>query len=288
MNQYEEKQWQARQHRHQVVDDWKESAQAIKETAESYQMKMLRREARREALTMMEDAARTVEDFEKVIIIWDKLERTERERIADHETMRTKGLLDWKLTGNETIIPQPLDRTYFKQILRGNFIDAIHDCPHELHEMTSCRLTYEMITELDENRKEILYYLAIRQWSPQRIATMRGQTDRNVRKVYTKMIDEMQYELFYYLYRRYKYLKIAIDDEGNEVTKRLFLPRHQKRLVIRNIALYNEDKKKLIDDIDLELNEEDIDYAKRMIAEEEAYLKKKKAASKKKRPEVNT
>jgi hypothetical protein len=54
---------------------------------------------------------------------------------------------------------------------------------------------YELTATLDERQKEILYYLAIRQWTPQRLAKMRGQTDRNIRKVYAKMIADVQYKL---------------------------------------------------------------------------------------------
>ena len=57
---------------------------------------------------------------------------------------------------------------------------------------------------MDDKRKEILYYWAIRLWSPQEIASMRGQSDRNIRKVYNKMIEEFRQELFKRLYPRYE------------------------------------------------------------------------------------
>ena len=36
---------------------------------------------------------------------------------------------------------------------------------------------------LKEEHKEIFYFLFLRQFSPQHVALMRGQTDRNIRKV---------------------------------------------------------------------------------------------------------
>ena len=336
------KQRQERQRRRKVVDDWKEAAKVIKDDAGSNQMKMLRRDARREALTIMEDAARTVEEFERVIVVWDKLEQNEEERIADHESVRPEELLNWRLPEECTIIPPPLEHEWWRQFLNGSFIDIIYDCPHEIHELTSSLPVYGLTKELDENRKEILYYWAIRKWSPQRIATMRKQSDRNIRKVYNKMMDEtryelfyflywqykkrlritttqrehviagikkyddksehhwefnnedyihgdadMQYELFYYLYWRYKYRKVEKGKGGKERIKRLFLPSHQKRWVIRNISLYTEGKWKrenLRDkDVDWELNEEDIEYAKRLIEEEKVSASVKKKAKPKKK-----
>jgi len=89
-------------------------------------------------------------------------------------------------------------------MLRGDFLDYIHDCPLEIHELTSSRPVHDLTSTLGEEHKEIYYYRAIRQWSPQQIAALRGQSDRNIRKVYNYMIDSLRYELFYFLYWRYK------------------------------------------------------------------------------------
>lgn len=51
--------------------------------------KMLNRELAREALTRMEDAARTQSDFEAVIKIWDKLDQNEIRRVSNHEIGRS-------------------------------------------------------------------------------------------------------------------------------------------------------------------------------------------------------
>ena len=70
----------------------------------------------------------------------------------------------------------------------GNFIDIIYDCPHEIAELTSHKKLYYALNTLKAEQKEVLYYLAIRQWSPQQLAAYRGQTDRNIRKVYAALI----------------------------------------------------------------------------------------------------
>jgi hypothetical protein len=70
--------------------------------------------------------------------------------------------------------------------------------------MTSSNNVVEMLGGLDENHKEIFYYRVIRQWSPQRLAAFRGQTDRNIRKVYNKMITDLQAEMYTRLRGRYE------------------------------------------------------------------------------------
>lgn len=198
-----EKQRERGRHR-RIVDEWKAAAKDIKAASDKMGKKILHREAKREALTVIEDAARTQVEFENVIVIWEKLERTEEERIADHREMGVRELNNRMLSEHGTIIPPPTHLVWWRQQLSGSFLDTIFDCPYEIHELTSDHPVYGLAEDLDENRKEIMYYWAIRQWSPQRIAAMRGQTDRNIRKVYNKMTDDLSYELFYYLYWRYK------------------------------------------------------------------------------------
>ena len=99
---------------------------------------------------------------------------------------------------------------------------------------------HDLTSALGEDHKEIYYYRAIRQWKPQQIAALRGQSDRNIRKVYNYMIDSLRYELFYFLYWRYK--------------KGLPISTSQKKFVIANIEKYSAIEKR---EVDWEYNEDD-------------------------------
>ena len=199
----EQTEYEKRRKRRQIKAEWRESARDIKNGTDR-QKKMLQREARREAIAILEDAARTQAEFEKVLVVWDEIERVESWRIDKHEENYDDELPEYEMTEFDTVIPQPLNHVYWRQMLTGNFLDVIHDCPHEIHEMTSSRMIYDFTKELDDNHKEIMYYWAIRLWSPQRIAVLRGQTDRNIRKVYNKMIADMRSAIFDRLYPRYE------------------------------------------------------------------------------------
>ena len=88
--------------------------------------------------------------------------------------------------------------------MRGDFLDVIFDCPYELHELTSDRYISEILRNLNENQMEVLYYRVIRQWSVHRTAVMRGQTERNIRKVYGTLIAGLRRKVFERLYPRFE------------------------------------------------------------------------------------
>jgi len=92
--------------RREVIVDWKKSAQTIRDENK----KNLLRESRREAVTILEDAARTNEEFEKVTIIWDALEVIEEWRVEKWEIRNTDDLVNYPIFPISTIIPPPLKR----------------------------------------------------------------------------------------------------------------------------------------------------------------------------------
>ena len=82
-----------------------------------------------------------------------------------------------------------------RQLLRGYFLDYFYDCPYEMHDLTSKEYLCQIIKGLKEEHKEIFYYLFLRQFSPQYLALMRGQTDRNIRKVRDTVLRKIRKKL---------------------------------------------------------------------------------------------
>jgi len=196
----EENQYLERKRRREIIADWKAAAKAIKHYAGK---DMLHRDARKIALTRIEDAARTEQDFEKVLNIWDQVAIIEQWRVRRQETQSTDKLLDYQLPDRSVVIPPPFGDIWWRQLLRGDFLDTLHDCPYQLEELTTSRPAYDFIRELSDDQREILFYWTIRQWSPQRIAEIRKQSDRNIRKVYDNMIADMQRKMYIRLWPRY-------------------------------------------------------------------------------------
>lgn len=166
--------------------------------------KKLKRELAREALTRMEDAARTQSDFEEVIKIWDKLDQNEVRRVSNHEIGRGDIPLEWDMAKDGVTFPRP-ESAAAHQAQRGDFLDIIYDCPFEMHELVEDSNISKLISQMKEDHKEILYYQAIRRYSCARIAAIRGQTDRNIRKARAALLKKLREELKKYLENREKH-----------------------------------------------------------------------------------
>jgi DNA-directed RNA polymerase specialized sigma24 family protein len=209
-----------KEYRRQAKEEWDDLTKTVAaEDTGTGKNKRLHRENKRIALSRIEDAARTPAQFDKVVTLWDKRDKTESERVGDHENLCARETLDWQAYGQDTIIPQPLDHVYWRQLIGGDFLDVIHDCPHELHEMTPSRGIIEYMKELDERQRELLYYRAIRQWTPQQLAAKLNFTDRYIRKMYNAMMDEIRRKLFDRLWPRYD-KKLPLTHNQQEFVRR--------------------------------------------------------------------
>ena len=130
----------------------------------------------------MEDAARTAEDFAVVVEEWNKLDRNRERRERDHENLRGDVPLEYQAVPEPKIVPRWLNNPAVRQLCSGNFLDILFDCPYEMHQLTANAFLSQMIEELSEEHKEILYFLSLRLYSTTRLAQLRGQSDRNIRK----------------------------------------------------------------------------------------------------------
>lgn len=145
----------------------------------------------------MEDAARTVSDFEKVVAWWDKLDANRERRERYHELSRSGDdlPLDYGAAKDGLFFPDTLNDVLEKQLRKGDFIDAIFYCPYDIHELVTEENLSDILLELSEDHKELLFLYAVRLFSSTRIAAIRGQTDRNIRKVRVTMLKKIQKKL---------------------------------------------------------------------------------------------
>ena len=164
---------------------------------EQPERKKLKRELQAEALARLEEAARTSADFKKVAVWWDKLDANRERRERYHEVLRSGDdlPLDFGMTRNGVCFPSGLNRTLARQIREGDFLDAIYNCPYELHELVADRNLSDILRDLKENQKELLFLWAVRLYSSTKIAAIRGQSDRNVRKVRATMLKQIHKKL---------------------------------------------------------------------------------------------
>lgn len=164
---------------------------------EEPERKKLKRELRAEALARLEDAARTQRDFENVIAWWDKLDANRERRERYHELSRSGDdvPLDYGASANELFFPDTLNDVLEKQLRKGDFIDAIFYCPYDIHELVTEEYLSKILWELNEEHKELLFLCAVRLFSSTRIAKIRNQSDRNIRKVRGTMLKKIRKKL---------------------------------------------------------------------------------------------
>lgn len=65
-----------------------------------------------------------------------------------------------------------------------------------MHNLTAKEYIREIVMNLELEHKEILFFLGIRLYSPKKLAALRGQTDRNVRKVRDAVQRKIQRKLY--------------------------------------------------------------------------------------------
>ena len=147
--------------------------------------KKLKRELKAEALARLEQSARTTSDYTKVVDWWDTLDRNRERKERYHEVLRSGDdiPLEYGKKKDGLLFPNTLNSALTKQIRNGDFIDAIFNCPYEIHELATAEYLSQVLKTLNENHKELLYLYAIRLFSSKKIGEIRGQSDRNIRKV---------------------------------------------------------------------------------------------------------
>ncbi len=147
--------------------------------------KKLKRELRQEALARLESAARTVSEFQNVVDWWDKQDANRERRERYHEISRSGDdvPLDYGAREDGLCFPDTLNNVLERQERRGDFLDRIFNCPYEIQELVTEPYLSEALAALSEDHREVLFFSAIRLYSSARIGRMRGQTDRNIRKV---------------------------------------------------------------------------------------------------------
>ena len=142
------------------------------------------REMKAEALDRLERSARSESDFKKVTDIWDKLDANRERRERDHEVFLGDTPADSVVEYSQaTVIPRWRNDPTEWQLQSGNFLDYLFDCPYEMHDLLSREYMRKAVYSLKEDHKELLFFLYLRLYSPQRLAAVRDQTDRNIRKV---------------------------------------------------------------------------------------------------------
>jgi len=186
--------------------------------------KRLKREIRAEALKRLEEAARTESDFLTVVDEWNKLDRNRERRERDHENLRGDVPLEFQAVPDPKIAPLWMNLPRFRQLCQGNFLDIIFSCPYELHQLTANRFLSKLFFTLSDEQKEVLYYLFVKQYNTTRLAAIRGQSDRNIRKLRMTIQKKLQKRMYEHLSEKLE------NDYGLTLREREFVEEYEALL----------------------------------------------------------
>lgn len=164
---------------------------------EQPERKLLKRELRAQALKRLEDSARTLKDYENLVAWYDRLDANRQRKERYHELSRSGDdvPLDYGASEDALCFPDTLNAVLTRQERKGDFIDTIFYCPYDIHELVTDADMSVILRELNEDHKFLLFLSALRQYSSTKIAAIRGQSDRNIRKVRNTMLKKIRKKL---------------------------------------------------------------------------------------------
>ena len=134
--------------------------------------------------------------LENVVAWYDRLDANRQRKERYHELFRSGDNvpLDYGAAEDGLYFPDTLNDVLFKLERKGDFVDSIFYCPYDIHELVTEDIS-NILRELSEDSKFLMFLWALRQYSSVRIAAIRGQSDRNIRKVRNTMLKRIRKKL---------------------------------------------------------------------------------------------
>lgn len=133
---------------------------------------------REEALRRLELSARTISDFQALVGWYDREEQSRMRRERRYESLWGDVPWEYNALSEGDILPMSMSQPTFRQICRGEFDDYLANCLFEMHDLTDRAHIRKIVKNLKLDHKEIVYFLCIRLYSTQKLAELRGQSER--------------------------------------------------------------------------------------------------------------
>ena len=196
----------------------------------------LKRKARAEYLRRLENSARTLEEYQEVVAMHDKLDAAREKRERRHEVGRFESLYQITIKDDEhdypvklsysdgAVIPPPLCHPYWRELMRGDFIGYIYDNADEMWQILGDWQVGKLLRDaITAKQKEALFLSVVRLATAEQIGCYTDKSDRAVRRLIADALENIRSELA-------PKIKAQIDG-GLPVTleKRLFLEWYAKQ-----------------------------------------------------------
>lgn len=200
----------------EILAEIRAEEKARRETGAEKAKKRLVRDMKAEALLRMETAARSPSEFQAVQEVWDSNDASRERYERLHEILQDDGSLvsaaDYSGT---TVFPRWFSDPTVCQLMKGYFLDYFADCPYEMHNLLAKAYLRRPVDRMKEDHKELVFFLYLRLFTPQHVAILRGQTDRNIRKVRDVAIRKLRKHVYEELkVREEKKLSLTHQERG--------------------------------------------------------------------------
>ena len=170
-----------------LPEDTRSAAERRKRVAQS---------VREEALRRLELSARTAAEFQSIVNWYDREEQSRMRKERRYESLRGDTPVEYLAPADGDIVPHSMSCPTFRQICRGEFDDLLCNCLFRMHDLTDRAHLRKIILGLKLDYKEIIFFLGIRLYSTKLLADLRGQTERNIRKVRETVQRKIHKKLF--------------------------------------------------------------------------------------------
>lgn len=152
-------------------------------------VKKRKRDLRIEMLRRLEQAARTVIDFQNLNGWYDYLEDNEKSRVRKHEILRNGE--DFPLEYGEDEASRfsagCLSNVIARQMRKGDILDFLYCKPDTIDQLVTTDYMIHFLRGIKKEERELFYYKVLDGLSNTEIAEMRGQTDRGIRKAWSEL-----------------------------------------------------------------------------------------------------
>lgn len=144
----------------------------------------------------------TSDEFDNLLKEWNRLDRNRERRERYHEILTAEIIPEGSEIYSGRIFPASLDSPESKMVLRGMFLDLFYNCPYEMDQLLADPFLSRIVRELSDLHKETLYLLSLQYLSTTQLACMRGQSDRNIRKLRDNYTKKLQTQLYQHLCKK--------------------------------------------------------------------------------------
>jgi hypothetical protein len=197
----------------------------------------LRRQARAAELLRYENSARTPEEYQEVVGMYDKLDANREKREQRHEVGCFESMYQIVITNDENpdypiklsyndgdVVPIPILHPYWKELMRGDFINYIYDNAQEMWQIVGDWQVGRLFkTELTAKQKEALFLSAVRLATTEQIGCYTDKTDRAVRRLLAYALENIRKPLA-------KMIRKRLDDDlPVTIEKQQFLEWHEQQ-----------------------------------------------------------